>query len=140
MATLPSRTLATASGHAVHDAKPQMSFKEVEVPVVVQQHQIADDAARRNEGVDGLAYRHALHTEPTEVPGGFDRNVGTAEHDPLRDDGGKYAELLTAAGVAVQHSNEPTMVHGYVSLALVSPAATEATARGIAALRAALHG
>lgn len=66
--------------------------------------------------------------------------IGTAEHDPLRDDGGKYAELLTAAGVAVQHSNEPTMVHGYVSLALVSPAATEATACGIAALRAALHG
>lgn len=65
--------------------------------------------------------------------------IGTAEHDPLRDDGGKYAELLTAAGVAVQHSNEPTMVHGYVSLALASPAATEATDRGIAALRAALH-
>lgn len=65
--------------------------------------------------------------------------IGTAEHDPLRDDGGRYAELLTAAGVAVQHSNEPTMVHGYVSLAMVSPVATEATARGIAALRAALH-
>lgn len=65
--------------------------------------------------------------------------IGTAEHDPLRDDGGKYAQLLTAAGVAVQHSNEPTMVHGYVSLALASPAATEATERGIAALRAALH-
>ncbi len=65
--------------------------------------------------------------------------IGTAEHDPLRDDGGRYAELLSAAGVAVQHSNEPTMVHGYVSLALASPAATEATARGITALRAALH-
>lgn len=65
--------------------------------------------------------------------------IGTAEHDPLRDDGGRYAELLTAAGVAVQHSNEPTMVHGYVSLALASPAATEAAERGIAALRAALH-
>ncbi|MCV7434073.1 alpha/beta hydrolase [Mycolicibacterium bacteremicum] len=65
--------------------------------------------------------------------------IGTAEHDPLRDDGGTYAELLTAAGVAVQHSNEPTLVHGYVSLALASPVATEATDRGIAALRAALH-
>lgn len=65
--------------------------------------------------------------------------IGTAEHDPLRDDGGRYAEMLSAAGVAVQHSNEPTMVHGYVSLALASPAATEATDRGIAALRAALH-
>ena len=65
--------------------------------------------------------------------------IGTAEHDPLRDDGGRYAELLTAAGVPVQLSNEPTMVHGYVSLAMVSPAATEATNRGLAALKAALH-
>ncbi|MGK2854378.1 MAG: alpha/beta hydrolase [Microbacteriaceae bacterium] len=65
--------------------------------------------------------------------------IGTAEHDPLRDDGAKYAELLAAAGISVQHSNEPTMVHGYVSLALASPTATEATERGIAALRAALH-
>jgi acetyl esterase len=65
--------------------------------------------------------------------------IGTAEHDPLRDDGGTYAEMLSAAGVSVQLSNEPTMVHGYVSLALASPAATEATDRGLAALKAALH-
>ena len=65
--------------------------------------------------------------------------IGTAEHDPLRDDGGRYAELLSAAGVPVQLSNEPTMVHGYVSLALASPAAAEATDRGLGALKAALH-
>ena len=65
--------------------------------------------------------------------------IGTAEHDPLRDDGGKYAEMLSAAGVSVQLSNEPTMVHGYVSLAMASPAATEATNRGLTALKAALH-
>lgn len=65
--------------------------------------------------------------------------IGTADHDPLRDDGGKYAEILSAAGVPVQLSNEPTMPHGYVSLALASPAATEATNRGLAALKAALH-
>ncbi len=72
----------------------------------------------------------------TGLPPAF---IGTAEHDPLRDDGGKYAEMLSAAGVPVQLSNEPTMVHGYVSLAMVSPAATEATDRGLAALKAALH-
>ena len=65
--------------------------------------------------------------------------IGTAEHDPLRDDGGKYAELLGAAGVPVTRSNEPTMVHGFVNLALVSPVATDATNRGLAALNAALH-
>ncbi|OFJ50521.1 alpha/beta hydrolase [Mycolicibacterium grossiae] len=65
--------------------------------------------------------------------------VGTAEHDPLRDDGARYVELLAAAGVSVRLSNEPTLVHGFVSLAPVSPVATEATARGLAALRAALH-
>ena len=65
--------------------------------------------------------------------------IGTAEHDPLRDDGGKYAELLGAAGVPTTLSNEPTMVHGFVNLALVSPVATDATNRGLAALRAALH-
>ncbi|MGN7782593.1 alpha/beta hydrolase [Mycolicibacterium sp. 22603] len=65
--------------------------------------------------------------------------IGTAEHDPLRDDGAKYAEMLAAAGVAVEHSNEPTLVHGFVSLALASAVATEAADRGIAALRTALH-
>lgn len=65
--------------------------------------------------------------------------IGTAEHDPLRDDGAHYAKLLAAAGVPVELSNEPTMVHGFVSLALASPVATEATNRGLAALKAALY-
>lgn len=65
--------------------------------------------------------------------------IGTAEHDPLRDDGARYAELLNAAGVPAELRNEPTMVHGFASFALVVPAAAEATNRGLAALKAALH-
>jgi acetyl esterase len=65
--------------------------------------------------------------------------IGTAEHDPLRDEGSHYAELLNAAGVPAELSNEPTLVHGYVSFALLIPAAAEATSRGLAALKAALH-
>ena len=34
----------------------------------------------------------------------------------------------------------PTLVHGFISFALVVPAAAEATNRGLAALKAALHG
>ena len=70
------------------------------------------------------------------VPPAF---IGTAEHDPLRDDGARYAELLNAAGVPAELSNEPSLVHGYVSFALVIPAAAEAANRGLAALRKALH-
>ncbi|MGO9156179.1 alpha/beta hydrolase [Mycobacterium sp.] len=65
--------------------------------------------------------------------------IGTAEHDPVRDDGARYAELLRAAGVPVEWSNEPTMAHGYASFALVVPAAAEATNRGLAALKKALY-
>ncbi|OBK38344.1 lipase [Mycobacterium sp. 1245111.1] len=65
--------------------------------------------------------------------------IGSAEHDPLRDDAALYAELLNAAGTPAELSNEGTLVHGYVSFALIIPAAAEATNRGLAALKAALH-
>ncbi|MDY6994988.1 MAG: alpha/beta hydrolase [Actinomycetota bacterium] len=64
--------------------------------------------------------------------------IGTAEHDPIRDDGARYAELLSAAGVSVELHNAPTLVHAFVNFASVSPAAGEATDRGLAALRTAL--
>jgi acetyl esterase len=65
--------------------------------------------------------------------------IAVAGHDPLRDDGARYAELLAAAGVTVELHHADTLVHGYLGYAGVVPAATEATERGLAALRAALH-
>jgi acetyl esterase len=65
--------------------------------------------------------------------------IAVAGHDPLRDDGLRYGELLAAAGVAVEVHNAETLVHGYVGYAGVVPAATEAMDRGLAALKAALR-
>jgi len=65
--------------------------------------------------------------------------IAVAGHDPLRDDGIRYGELLAAAGVPVEVHNAETLVHGYVGYAGVVPAATDALHRGLAALRTALH-
>lgn len=65
--------------------------------------------------------------------------IGVAGHDPLRDDGIRYGELLAAAGVPVQVDNADTLVHAYIGYAGVVPAATAALERGLAALRVALH-
>jgi acetyl esterase/lipase len=65
--------------------------------------------------------------------------IGVAGHDPLRDDGIRYGELLAAAGVEVEVHNAETMVHGYLGYAGVVPAATAGMERGLATLRNALH-
>ncbi|OBF26650.1 alpha/beta hydrolase [Mycobacterium sp. ACS4331] len=65
--------------------------------------------------------------------------VAVAGHDPLRDGGRWYAELLEAAGVPVTYDNADTLVHGYLAFAGLVPATTEAKDRGMAALRRALH-
>jgi len=65
--------------------------------------------------------------------------IGVAGHDPLRDDGIRYGQLLAAAGVPVEVHNAKTMVHGYLGYAGVVPAATAGLDRGLAALRDALR-
>ena len=64
--------------------------------------------------------------------------IATAEYDPLRDDGARYAELLRGAGVPVELRNAETLVHGYVSFGIAVPAAAGALATALAALKAAL--
>jgi len=64
--------------------------------------------------------------------------IAVAGYDPLRDDGLRYAELLSAAGVSVQVQNAKTLVHGYLGYHGVVPAATEAGDKALAVLRDAL--
>ncbi len=65
--------------------------------------------------------------------------VGVAGHDPLRDDGARYVELLCGAGVPAELHRAETLIHGYLGYAAVVPAAAEAAERGLAALRKALQ-
>ena len=50
----------------------------------------------------------------------------TAEHDPIRDDGRRYADALRAAGVAVRLTDYVDAPHGFVSIPGLVPSARQA--------------
>ncbi len=55
--------------------------------------------------------------------------VATCELDPLRDDGTRYAERLREAGVPVILEDWPGMIHGFLLMRTVTPAAEELIGR-----------
>lgn len=52
--------------------------------------------------------------------------IVTADHDPLRDNGTHYRDVLAAAGVPVRYSEHAGAIHGFLSLPGVVPAARAA--------------
>ncbi|MFC9327356.1 alpha/beta hydrolase [Kitasatospora sp. NPDC057015] len=80
------------------------------------------DPARRADPAVSPLYAADLGGLPPTV-------VVTAEHDPLRDEGDAYAARLAAANVAVRHRCEAGMVHGFLTLDTLSPAAAAAGER-----------
>lgn len=64
--------------------------------------------------------------------------VQVAEHDPIRDDGLRYAAALRAAGVPVRTTTYVGMPHGYLSFPRLCRSAPQALAEVCAELRAAL--
>lgn len=64
-----------------------------------------------------------VHADLTGLPSAV---VATAEHDPLRDEGSKLARMLRDGGAEVAYLPHPGLVHGFIGLAHVSPAASQA--------------
>jgi acetyl esterase/lipase len=64
--------------------------------------------------------------------------VQVAEHDPLRDEGLRYAEKLRAAGIAVRVTQYTGMPHGFLSFPRICRSAPQALAELVAEQRAAL--
>lgn len=58
-------------------------------------------------------------------------HIATAELDPLGDEGREFAARLRSAGVLASSRDETGLVHGFVTLDLVSGAAAAATRRWI---------
>lgn len=152
-------TLAAVVAQLARDCGgPQLAFQLLWYPSTMWDTSLpsfaenADAPVLDRAAIDAFTRWYAGHVDMTDPPatlapgraadlsGLAPAYVATAGHDPLRDDGARYAELLAAAGVTVELHNADTLVHGYLGYAGVVPAATEATQRGLAALRAALHG
>jgi acetyl esterase len=64
--------------------------------------------------------------------------VQVGEHDPLHDDGVRYASVLRAAGVPVQLTDYPGMPHGFMNFPGLCRSAPQALAELVAGQKAAL--
>jgi acetyl esterase len=69
-----------------------------------------------------------------DLSGMPDALIVTADCDPLRDDGLRYAERLRSAGADVCVHNYPGMIHGFTALELLTPSARQAHEELIGAL------
>ncbi|MGW8328565.1 alpha/beta hydrolase [Streptomyces sp. NPDC055897] len=90
---------------------------------------LPDPASRNDPAVD------LLHADHRGLPPTV---VGTAEFDPLCDEGTDVAARMAASGVAVQHVPAPGLVHGYLLMADMVPSAAAAMNRVLAAAERAL--
>ncbi len=96
------------------------------------QHYLGADAALRE-------HPDASPLLADDVRGHAPSLVYTAHFDPLRDEGVAYTKRLRAGGVLVRHRSFDAMLHGFLMMGGVSPAALEATESIAREIGEALH-
>jgi acetyl esterase len=104
---------------------------------VIDTAMIASDLAHYLRGADARDPLVSPLRAPdlTGLPPAF---VHTAEFDPMRDEGAAYAERLARAGVPVEHTCHPGMIHLFFAMASVVPYAAAALRRIGEQMRSAL--
>ena len=148
--------LAAAVTHALRDdSSPRLAFQLLVYPVTdylaaTSSAQALDDPVFFNSRSLRWYWGHYLASpdegrDPRASPLRAERFDGlppalviTAEHDPLRDEGERYAEQLAAAGVPVKLSRYDGMVHGFFAMTGQLARARDAHAEAAASLRAAV--
>ena len=105
-------------------------------PILTQ----ADVVAFRDHYLGGQDPRqpHASPLHAADHSGLPPALVQVAEHDPIRDDGVRYADVLRAAGVPVRLTEYVGMPHGYLSFPRLCRAAPQALADLCQEMRTAL--
>ncbi len=112
------------------------SEDENEFAPILAKADLAPSSALYRGAHDGTdPYASPLRGKHHDLPPAL---IQTAQHDPLRDHGTAYAAALRAAGVEAHLTNYVDAVHGYISVPGVVPAARQALAEAVAALRDAL--
>jgi acetyl esterase len=149
--------LAAAVALAARDSGPRLAAQLLLYPAV----DFVEDAdhASRVENAEGLFLTAqdmrwfgdhyvpdvALRTDPRasvlaapDLSGLPPAVIGTAEYDPLRDEGEAYAAALQEAGVQVELRRFDGLIHGFFGLGVVSPGSAQAARELCAALKALL--
>lgn len=145
--------LAAALARRVRDAGANLAGQYLMYPVTDLPDPARYPSYVENDGDYGLStaamawfwhhYAGAAQPGPDAIPMLADDFKGlapaliqTAQYDVLRDEGEAYAARLAAAGVPVSLARHPGMIHGFLSLAAMVPAADAAIAQGCDWLRA----